>query len=1027
MSIPSQSAAISSNHFPSCLAMIFAAAVLLSPALAAADEPMNFITRQGDKLFDGDREYRFISFNIPNLMVIEDAYEFTKPNPWRWPDEFEIEDSLESVRQMGGQVVRTYVLSVHRDGSDMGEFVHVRKPGEFNEEGFKALDKMIEIARRKGIRVVIPFVDQAKWWGGIGEYAAFRGKPADAFWTDPQIIDDFKKTVRYLLARKNTYTGVAYKDDPTILGWETGNEIDATPEWTRQISAYLKELDPKHLVIDGKSLKAFPKESLDDPNVDVITTHHYPFGVDHDFVKPIRAAHALTKGKKAYFVGEFGFVEMPHISSAINTVVNDGISGALLWSLRMHRREGGFYWHMEVGTGKNIYKAFHWPGFASGERYDERKVLKIVRDKAFAIRGMSPASIDRPAPPKLLPIEKVSAISWQGSAGAESYDVYRSSSADGRWSSIAEKVSDADVQYRPLFHDDSAVPGQSYWYRVVARNTGGDSDPSNSIGPVTPDYRTLVDECRDLSVTASAAGKVTPASENARTVQEDCHRLVLNPGSAIVYRVDGPISGFNVYAFAPTQAELTIESSADGKKFTPIKSQRSVFTSGQTVYGYLTPILFSGSIVDGRFTYLRIAFGDSKTDNKPPGSAGSAKPSGAVELSAVEIQYDRNEKAAESSSDKEAAQLNSSIFVYSSRPIDDAVRSIDEAAARGERQLNVVVTILVDLTDDLHIKSFGDFPAYGSDYKPCDDAMRDELKEKLRRVFERMVEHDMGITILPHIDAGGRVQQWRNWVVFDPTEKYAGYSYDELMLGTIADALAETVTPKTRVELALSGEMGASVFAYPEAYRKIVQAMRGRSDLKQLKLGVSLNHGGIAGHNSPTGAKDIKLSDGNREQMQSLINDCDFIGMSFYAPVSVSPTQKDFVLGIERFMNEFKQHGLTIPTTKPMQFSEVGIGGRRMRDGKTDPAKAVETPWEGTADPNDNPWADSTMRQLRREYHAALIEFLVDQPARWRVSSAFLWSMGSWDPLGHGQSEFSDPDIMSAVEKHNRNAALGPL
>ena len=297
------------------------------PKRSAAASP-NFITRRGDKLFDGDREFRFISFNIPNLMVIEDAYEFTKPNPWRWPDEYEIEDALESVRQMGGQVVRTYVLSVHREGSDMGEFVHVRRPGEFNEEGFRALDKVIEIAHRKGIRVIIPFVDQAKWWGGIGEYAAFRGKPADAFWTDPQIIDDFKTTVRYLLTRKNVYTGIAYRDDPTIFGWETGNEIDATPEWTRQISAYLKELDSKHLVIDGKSLKGVPVKSLDDPNVDVITTHHYPWGDDHDFVRPIRAAHALTKGKKPYFVGEFGFVEMPHIASAINAVVDDGISGA---------------------------------------------------------------------------------------------------------------------------------------------------------------------------------------------------------------------------------------------------------------------------------------------------------------------------------------------------------------------------------------------------------------------------------------------------------------------------------------------------------------------------------------------------------------------------------------------------------------------------------------------------------------------------------------------------------------------------
>ncbi len=223
-------------------------------------------------------------------------------------------------------------------------------------------------------------------------------------------------------------------------------------------------------MIDGKSLHGVPTESLDDPNIDVITTHHYPFGEDHDFAKPIREAHALVKGKKAYFVGEFGFVEMPHIASAIQAVIDDGISGALLWSLRMHRREGGFYWHMEVGTGRNIYKAFHWPGFASGDRYDERTVMKLMRDKAYEIRGLKPPPLERPAPPKLLPIERVSAISWQGSAGASAYDVWRASAAAGPWSKIASGVTDADVQYRPLFNDDSAVPGQKYWYRVVARN-----------------------------------------------------------------------------------------------------------------------------------------------------------------------------------------------------------------------------------------------------------------------------------------------------------------------------------------------------------------------------------------------------------------------------------------------------------------------------------------------------------------------------------------------------------------------------
>ena len=256
-------------------------------------------------------------------------------------------------------------------------------------------------------------------------------------------------------------------------------------------------------------------------------------------------------------------------------------------------------------------------------------------------RAFTPPPIERPAPPKLLPIERVSAISWQGSAGAESYDVWRRPAANGPWEKIAENVSDADVQYRPLFHDDRAIPGESYWYRVVARNSAGDSEPSNAVGPVAVSCRTLVDECRDISLTTATDGKVSTASENARTVQEDCHRLVLNPGSAIVYRVDGPISRLRVYAFAATQANLAFAVSADGKTFTPIEAERAAFPSSQTVYGYSTPILFSGVLNEEGPTYLRIAFRDPPASEKEPAKASTSKSDAAVELSSIEIEYDR--------------------------------------------------------------------------------------------------------------------------------------------------------------------------------------------------------------------------------------------------------------------------------------------------------------------------------------------------------------------------------------------------
>jgi hypothetical protein len=155
--------------------------------------------------------------------------------------------------------------------------------------------------------------------------------------------------------------------------------------------------------------------------------------------------------------------------------------------------------------------------------------------------------------------------------------------------------------------------------------------------------------------------------------------------------------------------------------------------------------------------------------------------------------------------------------------------------------------------------------------------------------------------------------------------------------------------------------------------------------------------------------------------MQSLIDECDFVGMSFYRPVSEEPTADDFVRGIDHFMGEFQEHGLTVPTTTPMHFSEVGIGGGRMRNNTAvDTEQAAAVPWEGSGDPRANPWHSDALTELRRRYHRALLEFLVKQPARWDVSAAFFWSMGSWDPQGMGHAEFGDPEIMAAIESHNR-------
>ncbi len=407
------------------------AALLTQRAAHAQNRLERIITRQGDQLMEGDKPFRFISFNIPNLQLVEDNFAPGAKTAWRWPDEFELNDALESVRQLGGTVVRTYVLSVKREGSDMGEHVYVRGPGDFNEEAFRTLDLALDLAAHKGVRVIIPLVDGWKWQGGRAEYAAFRGKPPDAFWADEQVIADFEATIRHVLTRVNTRTGVAYRDDPAILAWETGNEVDCPQSWTRRIAATIKSLDGKHLVLDGGSWRRVQSESLDDPNIDVVATHHYPnLDLGSDYVPGILAAHKLARGKRPYFVGEFGFTSVAQFERVYNTVINEGISGALLWSLRFHNRDGGFYWHWEPAGG-GLFKAYHWPGFPSGDAYDERATLELTRRKAFEIRGLDPPALQKPQPPTMLPIADASAISWQGSVGARGYLVERARRTTG--------------------------------------------------------------------------------------------------------------------------------------------------------------------------------------------------------------------------------------------------------------------------------------------------------------------------------------------------------------------------------------------------------------------------------------------------------------------------------------------------------------------------------------------------------------------------------------------------------------------
>jgi len=568
----------------------------------------NFVRRDGDVLKDGNREFRFLSFNIPNLHYVEDDMRFEQGMPFRLPDAFEIDDALGSIEQIGGQVVRMYALSVKKPGDPPELPRHILGPGQFNEQAFVALDQVIAAAHRHRVRVIIPFIDQWSWWGGMTELAGFRGKKPEEFWTDPQVIEDYKGIVGFVVNRLNTVTGIRYRDDKAILAWETGNELHSTPEWTKQVTAHIKSLDSQHLVVDGTHRQVLLPSSLEDPSVDFVQTHHYEKD-PREMIAHISESANMARGKKPYHLGEFGFLSTAALSAVMDTVRDQKLAGALLWSLRYRTRDGGFYWHHEPAGG-DYFKAYHWPGFESGGKYDERRLMRLVREKALGIRGLTPPPLAEPKPPHLLSVTSGGQMSWQGSVGAACYDVQRAEAAKGPWTTVGAGVSDAQVQYRPLFVDESVRPGKAYYYRVIARNSSGSSKPSNAVGPVRVTHRTLVDEFWNDSRMFAKEGKLRFVENEARKFKEDCHRLSGEANSAVVYYAPGGIQAARVFLFSPSdQPGIRVAFSKDGKAFKPAEPVVTrTATYGEDAYGFWKAMLCSADPGESACNYVKIEF-----------------------------------------------------------------------------------------------------------------------------------------------------------------------------------------------------------------------------------------------------------------------------------------------------------------------------------------------------------------------------------------------------------------------------------
>ena len=137
---------------------------LLMTAGAAADFA-HFITVDGHRLMDGDEPFRFVSFNVPTLLYVEDEMAFEVTNPYDLPTEWELRDLFRTVVQTGGRVVRAYTIPVRNADFPAEAVTYVEAPGQFNETAFRAMDMALALAAEHGVRVIVPLVNNWPWMG----------------------------------------------------------------------------------------------------------------------------------------------------------------------------------------------------------------------------------------------------------------------------------------------------------------------------------------------------------------------------------------------------------------------------------------------------------------------------------------------------------------------------------------------------------------------------------------------------------------------------------------------------------------------------------------------------------------------------------------------------------------------------------------------------------------------------------------------------------------------------------------------
>jgi mannan endo-1,4-beta-mannosidase len=225
-----------------------------SAAQAAASGSPGFVYASAGKFMLDGVEFRFEGTNNYYLHYESDAM---------------VDDVIDGAAAMGLKVLRIWAFFDGDGQPNVDHSAYMQSaPGAYGipagrkalYDGFERLDHALARAKERGLRIILVAGNNWNDFGGVGQYQQWLGLASrDDFFRDPRARAAYKAYLKHLAERVNRYSGVAYKDDPTIFAWELMNEPrcesdksgDTLVAWAAEMSAYVKSIAPRQMVSVG--------------------------------------------------------------------------------------------------------------------------------------------------------------------------------------------------------------------------------------------------------------------------------------------------------------------------------------------------------------------------------------------------------------------------------------------------------------------------------------------------------------------------------------------------------------------------------------------------------------------------------------------------------------------------------------------------------------------------------------------------------------------------------------------------------